>query len=525
MTSLNRSRTLTAGPTRIGSVRRMPALAPVAITDQEFRRIDRGTTPVVAPDSPAHRWERRYAATREIRDHDSVADLAPVTQSLHREQVYRRALGVADGGAALAAICGTAALWGAAFSWLFLLVPFATVLIAKVQGMYDRDDMVLRKSTLSEWRPLLRTSALVTIANYLVWLASTDPAEGRGLRVFAFMVMGMFALVVPGRGAARRIARRLTADERCLVVGQAESCEDLMDRLRAIPGLDLIGAISDDDVDCSVAGIHELVEQLNVQRIVAVPHAGWGDRGTLKLIQSAKWLGVRVSLMPSVLTVVGAYAATDEIDAVVLLGVPRFGLSRSSEALKRAFDLLGATTTLLLTSPLLIAIAIAVKLDGAGAVLFRQERIGRDGRPFMIYKFRSMVDDAEQLKARLGAQNETSGLFKMTDDPRVTRVGRFLRRTYLDELPQLINVVRGEMSLVGPRPLIACEDALLAGYDRHRSRLTPGMTGPWQLRGPISASLPELAKLDYMYASNWKIWADIDILLGTAARVLTRHGR
>ncbi len=128
------------------------------------------------------------------------------------------------------------------------------------------------------------------------------------------------------------------------------------------------------------------------------------------------------------------------------------------------------------------------------------------------------------MKAGLDGDNETSGLFKITDDPRITRVGRLMRGTYLDELPQLINVLKGDMSLVGPRPLIEAEDSLLQGYDRHRSRLIPGMTGPWQLRGPMNATLSELAKLDYMYASNWSVWADIDILLGTVAHVLSRNG-
>jgi lipopolysaccharide/colanic/teichoic acid biosynthesis glycosyltransferase len=169
-------------------------------------------------------------------------------------------------------------------------------------------------------------------------------------------------------------------------------------------------------------------------------------------------------------------------------------------------------------------VATAIRIDSPGPVLFRQKRVGRAGNSFTIYKFRSMVDGAERMRAKLHEQNETAGLFKMTDDPRVTKVGRFMRRTYLDELPQLFNVMKGEMSLVGPRPLIEAEDALLRGYDRHRSRLTPGMTGPWQLRGPMSAALSELAKLDYIYASNWSIWADIDILIGTAARVVNRRG-
>jgi lipopolysaccharide/colanic/teichoic acid biosynthesis glycosyltransferase len=137
-----------------------------------------------------------------------------------------------------------------------------------------------------------------------------------------------------------------------------------------------------------------------------------------------------------------------------------------------------------------------------------------------------MVDDAEQLKQDLYEHNDAdNGLFKMQEDPRITRVGRLIRKTYLDEIPQLINVIRGDMSLVGPRPLIASEDLLLTGSDRHRLALVPGMTGPWQLRGPLASPLPELAKLDYLYASNWSIWRDLDIILGTVARIFRRHGK
>jgi lipopolysaccharide/colanic/teichoic acid biosynthesis glycosyltransferase len=257
---------------------------------------------------------------------------------------------------------------------------------------------------------------------------------------------------------------------------------------------------------------------------VVVPHHGWGEPGILKLVQSAKWLGIRVSLMPTVMTVVGAATAVDELDGMIVLGVPRFGLSRSSQGVKRIFDITCAAILLVVSAPLLLVVAWAVRHDSEGPVLFRQKRIGRDGQPFTMLKFRSMIVGAERLKPDLDQLNETSGLFKMREDPRVTRAGRILRRTYLDELPQLINVLRGNMSLVGPRPLIEAEDALLTGYDRHRSRLTPGMTGPWQLRGPIDSSLSELAKLDYMYASNWSIWQDIDILLGTVARVFNRRG-
>ena len=473
----------------------------------------------------AHWANRRFAATLDIRDSDHVARLKSVDVSLKREKFYRRSLGVADSVAALATIGITALAWSQPLHWVFLLVPAAAILIAKIQGLYDRDDMVLRKTTIHEWRALFRADALTAIAIYLAWWVSTTALPDHGIRVFAFMLSTLFVLSLVGRTAARSVARRWSTPERCLIVGRTSKCVQLAGQLRGVPGLDLIGTVSDDDVDCSVAGVHELVERLNVERIVVVPHSDWGERGSLKLIQSAKWLGIRVSLMPTVMTVVGAWTTVDEFDSMILLGVPRFGLSRSSAGLKRALDLLVGSVTLLFALPVFAAAAIAIKLDSAGPVFFRQKRIGRDGLPFTIYKFRSMVTGAEGMQSDLHAMNETDGLFKMTDDPRVTRLGRLMRTTYIDELPQLYNVLKGNMSLVGPRPLIESEDALLEGYDRHRSRLTPGMTGPWQLRGPMNASLSELVKLDYMYASNWSIWADIDILLGTAARVFSRHGR
>jgi exopolysaccharide biosynthesis polyprenyl glycosylphosphotransferase len=474
----------------------------------------------------ADHWRhRRFVATKPINDADHVEPLASVRRSMRREQIYRRALAIADGSTALLVTLATAALWGAEFRWAFLLVPVGAVLVSKVQGLYDRDDMVVRKSTVGEWRNVLRANVITGMAAYLIWWASTVPSEGRGLRMFAFLVTGMFLLSLPMRGVARRLARALASDERCLIVGATDRCAALAKVLRETPGLYLIGAVSDDDVDCSVAGVHELVEQLNVERVVVVPHTGWGERGSLKLVQSSKWLGVRVSLLPTVMAVVGAAGTMDQLDSMVLLGVPRFGLSRSSETLKRAFDLVGASLGLLFATPLFIVIALAIKRDSNGTVLFRQRRVGRNGTAFTMYKFRTMVDGAERMKAQLGSNNETSGLFKMADDPRVTKAGKFLRRTHLDELPQLVNVLRGEMSLVGPRPLIESEDCLLQGYDRHRARLLPGMTGPWQLRGPIDAPLPELAKLDYMYASHWSIWTDVDILIGTAARVIQRAGR
>ena len=154
--------------------------------------------------------------------------------------------------------------------------------------------------------------------------------------------------------------------------------------------------------------------------------------------------------------------------------------------------------------------------------MFGQVRVGRDGKHFRMFKFRSMVADAEKQKDSLRALNEAGeGLFKLKHDPRVTRVGRFLRGTSLDELPQLFNVLRGEMSLVGPRPLVVDEDAQVLGLDRRRLHLTPGMTGPWQILGS-RVPMPEMVGIDYLYVANWSLWLDIKILLRTVSHVARR---
>jgi lipopolysaccharide/colanic/teichoic acid biosynthesis glycosyltransferase len=171
------------------------------------------------------------------------------------------------------------------------------------------------------------------------------------------------------------------------------------------------------------------------------------------------------------------------------------------------------------------AIAIAIKLDSPGPVFFRQTRIGRDGRPFRIFKFRTMIAGADAMKGDLRATNEAGDLFKLDHDPRVTRVGAFLRKTSLDELPQLFNVLAGQMSLVGPRPLVIDEDTKITGNHRGRLRLTPGMTGAWQILGSSRVPMEEMVKLDHLYVSSWSLWSDVQILLRTIPYVLSRRSR
>ena len=205
------------------------------------------------------------------------------------------------------------------------------------------------------------------------------------------------------------------------------------------------------------------------------------------------------------------------------------GRSPAEALAKRGLDFAGALALLLLTLPVMLTIILIVRRDG-GPVLFRHTRVGLGGRLFPCLKFRSMVVDAQaRLDALLAsdpaAREEWETTRKLRHDPRVTRIGSFLRRTSLDELPQIFNVLRGEMSLVGPRPLVPEEDMLLSGWARFRYRVLPGMTGPWQLGSAARFSIEDMASLDYVYVTNWSLWGDIKILMRTAVYVVGLHGR
>jgi lipopolysaccharide/colanic/teichoic acid biosynthesis glycosyltransferase len=197
---------------------------------------------------------------------------------------------------------------------------------------------------------------------------------------------------------------------------------------------------------------------------------------------------------------------------------------------KRAIDLIGATIGLILVSPILVAVALLIRLDSAGPIIFRQRRLGLGGREFLLFKFRTMRPDAEQAVAELEGLNESAGgvLFKIRNDPRVTRLGRFLRRTSLDELPQLLNVIRGEMSLVGPRPLQLrdCDRLRQADPEGFAQRLSvpQGLTGPWQISGRSNENSQSMLRLDLDYAEHWSLALDLTILLRTVPAVLICRG-
>jgi exopolysaccharide biosynthesis polyprenyl glycosylphosphotransferase len=229
--------------------------------------------------------------------------------------------------------------------------------------------------------------------------------------------------------------------------------------------------------------------------------------------------------VPRLFEIVGPGVAIHSVEGLPLVGLPTLRLSRTSQFFKRALDVSLSAIGLVLLSPVFAYIALRIKLDSPGPVFFRQLRMGSGERPFRMFKFRTMLADADARRAEvkhlnMHAQNGgDSRMLKVADDPRVTEFGRMLRRTSLDELPQLINVLRGEMSLVGPRPLPLDEDELVEDWGRQRLTLKPGITGLWQVSGRSSIPFGEMVNLDYLYVSGWSLWGDLRLIARTIPAV------
>jgi exopolysaccharide biosynthesis polyprenyl glycosylphosphotransferase len=465
----------------------------------------------------------------------TISEVRGPAASMRRDALFRRMLLIADVVALVGAFALTVALSRRSLqlTWAAVAAVPILVLCAKFTGLYDRDETLLRKTTLDEAPRLLQ---LATASALVAWLAGGLLVHGELDRHEAlFLWLALAALLILARTAARAIALHAAAPERCLFIGDELSAETIRSKLACRRGiraevvahLDLDKAASwstGSYAEARLGEIRDLAQTLDVHRAIVAPRSV--DAGEmLNLVRTLKAVGVRVSVLPRLLEVVGSSVEFDDLHGITVMGVRRFELTRSSAAVKRAFDLACACVGLLAVSPAMLLAALTIKLDSRGPVFFRQLRVGRDGKHFYIFKFRTMVADAEAMKDSLRGRNEAQeGLFKIVRDPRVTRVGRFLRKTALDEIPQLLNIVKGEMSLVGPRPLIVEEDTRIQGWHRRRLELTPGMTGPWQILGPARVPLKEMVAIDYLYVANWSLWGDMKILLRTVAYVVACRG-
>ncbi len=466
---------------------------------------------------------------------EEIAEARRPAATMRREYLFRRALLVADVLAIALAFVLTVELSSRSLQLTWMSIIGLPVLLvgAKMLGLYDRDEALLRKTTLDEVPKLFEVATLCVLVAWLAGGLVVGGALNRHEALFLWLTLA--ALLILARTVARALALHVAPTERCLFIGDAELAEAIRPKLTGHGGvkaemvsqldLDKVGPWSTDACSARrLSEIRELARTLDVHRAIVAPRSA--DAGEmLDLMRTLKAIGVRVSVLPRLLEVVGSSVEFDDLHGVTLMGVRRFELTRSSAALKRAFDLLGASVMLLAAAPLMVLIAVAIKLDSRGPLFFRQLRVGRHGRRFQMLKFRTMVPGAEALKESLRDRNEAQeGLFKIADDPRVTRVGGLLRKSALDELPQLLNIVLGEMGLVGPRPLVIEEDRRIEGWHRRRLELTPGMTGPWQILGPARVPLREMAVMDYLYVANWSLWTDVKILLRTFSHVIGRRG-
>jgi exopolysaccharide biosynthesis polyprenyl glycosylphosphotransferase len=456
-----------------------------------------------------------------------------------RDAIVRRSLVLADMLAAgLALAFSVIVVAGSSLRPAIVAALLVVVGVGKLLGLYDRDELVFHKATLDEVPQLFQLGAMYGL---LAWLLAPLLIDGAFTRAAGLSVWLMsFVLTCVFRWFAREVASQVAPAERCLIIGRSGTRMRLAGKLAAgRPRTEVVGYLPLEDERrgrngwngndrrqrmLTVRHLPELVRQLDVHRVIVIP--GQADSDTmLEAVSTAKASGVKVSILPRLFEVVGSSVEFDNIEGVTVLGVRRFGLSRSSAAIKRLTDIACAGLGLIVLSPFLLATAIAIKLDSPGPVFYRQFRVGRAGRPFRMFKFRSMVENADDLKPLLEEHNVAGeGLFKVPDDPRITRVGRLLRRAKLDELPQLLNVLHGEMSLVGPRPLIPDEDERVDGRFRRRLRLVPGVTGPWQILGPTRVPLNEMVVMDYLYGANWSLWADVKIIVRTVAHVVSRRG-
>lgn len=449
---------------------------------------------------------------------------------LRGEMASRRLLGLADAlSITIALIVSAIILGGDKLALGALAVPPAFILIAKAMGLYDRDARLLNKTTLDE---VPRLIGLSTAAGLLVWLVNglvVSGPMGRG-QIIA-LVLILFAHLIVLRAAARAVAVRMSPVERCLFVGDPDRAEELRHMLAISHSIkaEVVGWLPVDLSGNGGGAEVPLVEQIrltilerNVHRVVLGPDAS--DDELLDSVRRIKENGVKVSVLPDVARLVNSSVEFDRLNGITLLGLRRFELTRSSRLIKRAFDLVGSALALLVVAPLLLIVWLAIRLDSRGPVLFRQPRAGRHGRTFEVLKFRSMVEGADEQKEGLRHLNEGEGVFKIADDPRVTRVGRLIRKMHIDELPQLWNVLRGEMSLVGPRPLPLDEDRRIEGWHRRRLDVSPGITGPWQILGSARVPVREMVRIDHQYVAEWSLWNDVRILLLTLGHVARGRG-
>ncbi len=413
------------------------------------------------------------------------------------------------------------------------VLPIASVVLVLV---FARAQLYHARERRGQAARVIGSTALATVVVAAFVIAAGNDFTTYYVFYASFFCVSAIAVALRASHASLTalVFELLKVERRALLVGTPALTADIAASLqrsastrgvpyRVVDQMELLDEAGDTATGLNPAVRHSLARR-DVDEVIIAGAMG-ADAPVLALLDACRGQDIAVRLAPTATELL-----SHTLRAVPAPGLPLFDLkppvlSGAAFLSKRLFDIVVATLILIVVSPILLAVAIAIKFDDHGPVVFRSRRVGVDETPFDCLKLRTMSVDAHVLQAELESSNEADGaLFKMRDDPRVTRVGGFLRRFSLDEFPQLFNVLRGEMSLVGPRPLPERDYALLDEVHKKRYLVLPGMTGLWQVSGRSEVGFDELVRLDFSYIESWSVWLDIEILLKTIPNVLFKRG-
>jgi exopolysaccharide biosynthesis polyprenyl glycosylphosphotransferase len=473
-------------------------------------------------------------------------------RSMRRGWLVRRMLLLADVLGLSLAFLAALALYGSGgqldpvgirqeFLVFFLTLP-GWILVAKLHGLYERDEERADHSTVDD---VVGVFHLVTIGVWLFVLGAfvTGLADPELVKLGAFWAFAI-VLVTGGRALARSLCRRSIAYlQNTIIVGAGEIGQLIARKLLKHPeyGINLVGFVDTepkerrDDLDhLAVLGgpaqLRELIDLFDVERVI-VAFSNQPDEEILGLVRSVRHLDVQVDVVPRLFDIVGPKVGMHTVEGLALVGLPPARPSRSSRLIKRSIDIVGAALGLLLTSPLFAFVAWRIKRDSPGPVFFRQTRLGQNMREFTALKFRTMRADTDEDEHREYIRRTTrstvaangNGIFKLDRSDAVTRSGRWLRKTSLDELPQLVNVLRGDMSLVGPRPCIPYETEQFAPHHFDRFFVPAGITGLWQVTARANSTFGEALEMDVAYARGWSLGLDLRLLCRTPFQLMRQR--
>jgi exopolysaccharide biosynthesis polyprenyl glycosylphosphotransferase len=413
-------------------------------------------------------------------------------------------------------------VWAAKVLHLAPLLLTVWLTIFTAHHLYDCASK--RRSPVGLLSAVLWSSGLLAVGGALYPELSLVPKEVLLGALFALPLGGGMRLLYE-RGTKALYEKKLGLLP-SLLVGNDEERKWVRRAVEQVPSAwACMGELTSDGEGIDLHALRRELDRTGARRVLVAGAERLSETEFVKFMRSCRLRKVEVCVVPSAATMMGGEVFVSQETGIPLLRLGYPALDRSQRMLKRVADVAGALVGLVVLSPILLSVALLVKLTSPGPILFRQKRVGTDEKIFTFYKFRSMCEGAERRQVGLEQQNEADGaVFKIKDDPRVTRVGHVLRRWSIDELPQLVNVLKGEMSLVGPRPLPVRDFERMEEAHKRRLGAVPGMTGYWQISGRSNLAFEEMVRLDLYYIENWSLSLDVKIILRTLGAVLRHEG-